>query len=284
MERLTDRQDVWRWRRQGGGSVGFVPTMGALHAGHLSLLRAAQAQSDRVIASIFVNPTQFAAHEDFDRYPRLPEADQVLLAEAGCDALFSPSVAEIYGEDPHTVVRVEPLGSDLCGRFRPGHFQGVATVVAILLNMLRPDRLFLGWKDYQQLIVLRKMVQDLAMPVEIVGVPTLREADGLAMSSRNRYLTPAQRQQAAGIHQALMAAHQAWQEGERGVESLLACARRVLARADIREIDYVEVRDADTLEPVPAMGRWEKQADPVMLIAVRLGAARLIDNRILSST
>jgi pantoate--beta-alanine ligase len=247
-------------------------------------VQAARAGTDRVLASIFVNPTQFGPNEDFARYPRALEADQHLLEQAGCDALFCPPVTEIYGGLGQTRVQVEPLGSDLCGRVRPSHFQGVATVVAILLNLVRPDRLFLGWKDYQQVIVLRRMVEDLAMPVEVVGVPTVREADGLAMSSRNRYLTPEERQRAVGIQRALAAAQAAWRGGERRVESLVLAARQVLMACDIQEIDYVEVRDADTLAPLPAQGRQEGQGEPILLIAARLGMTRLIDNRILSST
>lgn len=282
MEKITDRQGLWRWRQR-VGCVGFVPTMGALHEGHLSLVQAARARTEHVIASIFVNPTQFGPNEDFTRYPRTLEQDQELLAQAGCTALFCPPVTEIYAGENRTVVRVEPLGSDLCGRVRPTHFQGVATVVAVLLNLVRPDQLFLGWKDYQQVILLRKMVHDLALPVEVVGVPTVREVDGLALSSRNRYLGPEDRRRAVALHQALTAAHAAWRGGERRIGVLVACARRVLESFGVREIDYVEVRDADTLEPLATGGEWEGQGDPVLLIAARVGAARLIDNRILSS-
>lgn len=281
MERLMDRQALRHWR-SGCGRVGFVPTMGALHEGHLALVEAALAHNDQVIVSIFVNPTQFAPNEDFNRYPRMLEQDQSLLEQVGCSALFCPSVSEVYGETAQTIVRVEPLGSDLCGRFRPTHFQGVASVVAILLNLVRPDQLFLGWKDYQQVVLLRKMVQDLAMSVEVVGVPTRREADGLALSSRNRYLTPAERQQAVGIYQALEAARAAWQHGEREVESLLAIARKVLASFDIRDIDYVELRDAETLGSLFALAQQAERFNPVLLIAARVGSTRLIDNRILS--
>ncbi|MBF0463185.1 MAG: pantoate--beta-alanine ligase [Magnetococcales bacterium] len=281
MEHITDRHGLRQWRQR-CGTVGFVPTMGALHAGHLALVEAARAHTDHVIASIFVNPTQFGPQEDFGRYPRPLERDQQLLIEAGCSALFHPPVTAIYAGQDQTRVRVEPLGSDLCGRFRPTHFQGVATVVAILLNLVRPDQVFLGWKDYQQVILLRKMVQDLAMPVAVVGVPTVREADGLAMSSRNRYLAPAERQQAVGLHRALEAAQTAWRDGERRVESLVSGARQVLASFGIGDIDYVEVRDAETLDPLPVPDQRAAQTRPVMLIAARVGAARLIDNRILT--
>ncbi|MBF0401616.1 MAG: pantoate--beta-alanine ligase [Magnetococcales bacterium] len=282
MERLMDRQALRRWRMGCGGRVAFVPTMGALHAGHLALVAAARQHADHVIASIFVNPSQFAPNEDFSRYPRTLEQDQVLLEQAGCGALFCPSVAEIYGDGCQTTLRVEPLGSDLCGRFRPTHFQGVALVVAILLNLVRPDQMFLGWKDYQQVILLRKLVRDLALPVEVVGVPTVREADGLALSSRNRYLTPADRQQAVGICRALESVQCSWQGGERRLEVLLASARQVLASFEIRDIDYVELRDAETLEPLLAQEQQSVGQRPVLLIAARVGSARLIDNRVLS--
>lgn len=295
MEMLANRQAMWRWCsevRQRGERLGFVPTMGALHDGHLSLVRAAQKQADRVIVSIFVNPTQFGPHEDFDRYPRPLEQDQHLLTKAGCSALFHPPVEEVFAADCRTVVRVEPLGHDLCGRFRPHHFQGVATVVALLLNLLRPDQVFFGWKDYQQVILIQRMVHDLAIPVEVLGLPTQREADGLALSSRNRYLTPDERQKAVGLYQALQAARQAWHGNQpfahsigaktlSRVDSVRSCARQVLTSFGIQEIDYIEVRDAKTLD---ALSKEEQGCleDPVMLIAARLGATRLIDNMVLS--
>ncbi|MBF0183952.1 MAG: pantoate--beta-alanine ligase [Magnetococcales bacterium] len=280
MEWLTDRAMLQRWRRQVQGQLAFVPTMGALHEGHLRLLRAARESPGRVIASIFVNPTQFAPNEDFARYPRTLEQDRLLLQEAGCDAVFVPSVAEMYHGSGQTRVQVEPLGSDLCGRFRPTHFQGVATVVTILLNLVRPDRLYLGCKDYQQLILLRQMVADLALPVQVLGVETVREADGLAMSSRNRYLAPEERARAVGVAQALAAAQQARRAGERRVEVLQAVAQAVLARHGIEQVDYVAVRDAATLAALPEGVIGDQ--DPVMLLAVRVGTTRLIDNRILA--
>ena len=281
--------------RRRGQSLGFVPTMGALHAGHLSLVRAARERADQVIVSIFVNPIQFGPNEDFDRYPRSLQQDQALLAEAGCSALFYPPVEEVFGHHRRTMVQVEPLGHDLCGRFRPDHFQGVATVVAVLFNLVRPEQAFFGWKDYQQVILIKHMVEDLAMSVEVVGLPTLREADGLAMSSRNRYLTSDERQRAVGLYQALRAARQLWQREDFQAsvalggeitsqpEQLLTSARRVLETFAIQDIDYVAVRDAKTLDPLPTQGRWVERPDPVMLIAARLGATRLIDNMVLSS-
>ena len=298
MEMLADRRALGLWVaevRRRGERLGFVPTMGALHEGHLSLVRAARAQTDRVVVSIFVNPTQFAPNEDFNRYPRTLEQDQALLARAGCSAIFHPPVSELYGQGCQTKVQLEPLGHDLCGRFRPSHFQGVATVVAILFNLIRPDQAFFGWKDYQQVILIQRMVRDLAMPVEVIGLPIVREADGLAMSSRNRYLTPDARQRAVGLYQALQAARNLRQLGhgvefcdERGRATseqdnpLVLCARRVLASFGIQDIDYVDVRAAETLDPVPIQKMWAGFPDPVMLIAARLGTTRLIDNMILS--
>ena len=299
MEMLADRRALGVWTeavRRRGETLGFVPTMGALHEGHLSLVRAARARTDRVVVSIFVNPVQFGPGEDFDRYPRTLDRDRELLMQAGCSALFHPPKEEVFGRDGQTMVRVDPLGQDLCGRFRPHHFQGVATVVAILFNLVRPTQAFFGWKDYQQVVVIQRMVDDLAMPVRVVGLPILREADGLAMSSRNRYLAPEERKKAAGLYQALQAARQMWQKGggkSGGVggepeavpsaEALEACARKVLAAFDVQDIDYVEVRDARTLDAwSPQEGRVQ-HADPVLLIAARLGATRLIDNRVLSA-
>ncbi|WP_130470261.1 pantoate--beta-alanine ligase [Candidatus Magnetaquicoccus inordinatus] len=280
MELLTSRQALQEWRRGVGEDLAFVPTMGALHAGHLSLVEAAQQLPGRTIASIFVNPTQFGPQEDFARYPRTLEQDRELLQDAGCDALFVPSVADIYAGSGQTRVQVEPLGSDLCGQFRPTHFQGVATVVTVLLNLVRPDRLYLGQKDYQQLVVLRRLVEDLALPVQVIGVPTVRESDGLALSSRNRYLSEAERLQACAVSQALLAAQQARRSGERQVAALQAVAHAVLQRYGVEKIDYIAVRDAETLLELPegVVGA----EDPVMLLAVRVGVTRLIDNLLLA--
>ena len=297
MEILTNRQQLHGWTRgvhQQGDWLGFVPTMGALHAGHLSLVKAAQQQCGRVIASIFVNPIQFGPNEDFERYPRPLEQDQQRLMEIGCDALFCPAAEEMFPPGRQTVVRVEPLAQDLCGASRPHHFQGVATVVALLLHLIAPDRVFFGWKDYQQVVLLKRMVSELAMPVEVVGVPILREEDGLAMSSRNRYLSVKERQQAVGLYQALQAAQQARQRGmvetwlasqkEQTHEEnpLLVAARHKLAAYAINDVEYVALRDAKTLEPLPIEKMQVNFPPPVMLIAARVGATRLIDNKVLS--
>ena len=280
MELLRDRPALRQWTgaaRGRGERIGFVPTMGALHDGHLALVAAARRQCDRVLVSIFVNPAQFGPGEDFDRYPRVQEADRALLTGAGCDGLFLPSVEAIYPPGFQSAVRVEPLGGQLCGAARPGHFQGVATVVAILLNLVGECRAFFGTKDYQQWILIRRMVADLALPAEVVGVATVREADGLALSSRNRYLDAPGRQRAAALYRALREAGAARRTGEGSARRLEEIGRAVLVQAGITDIDYVAVRDRETLAELETV-----TADPVMLIAARVGATRLIDNAVLS--
>jgi pantoate--beta-alanine ligase len=279
MKIFTDRQSLDSWMaecRLLGEQVGFVPTMGALHAGHLSLVEVAQKSCSKTIVSIFVNPTQFGPGEDFGQYPRTFEADRDLLERVGCDAIFLPPVEVIYPPGGQTTLSVEPLGSQLCGLSRPIHFQGVATVVTILFNLVRPHKAYFGLKDYQQFTLIRQMVRDLAMGVEVVGVETVREKDGLALSSRNRYLDKQARQQATALYRALSAAKQQVQNGERDSSRLEKEARQLLEGSGIDQIDYVAVRDAQTLA----------QADPhtsdwVMLIAARVGKARLIDNMLL---
>ncbi|MBF0455100.1 MAG: pantoate--beta-alanine ligase [Magnetococcales bacterium] len=279
MNLFKDRQSLKAWMsacRNRGERVGFIPTMGALHAGHLSLVEAAKKQCSRTLVSIFVNPTQFGPGEDFAQYPRTFAADQTLLEEIGCDGVFLPEVATIYPPGGQTSVSVEPLGSQLCGAARPGHFQGVATVVAILFNLVRPHAAYFGLKDYQQFTLIRQMVDDLCMPLEVVGVPTVREADGLALSSRNRYLTDEERARAPALFRALTHAQELYRGGERDPLRLEEEARRLLLASGIENIDYVEVRHGATL-----IREREISTDPVMLIAVRVGKARLIDNRLL---
>jgi pantoate--beta-alanine ligase len=274
IERIAElREAVKAWRRE-GRRVGLVPTMGSLHDGHMSLLTTARQHADRVITSVFVNPLQFGPGEDFERYPRTPEDDQQMLEEAGCDMLFMPAVREIYpdGGRSATRVTVESLSDILCGRVRPGHFDGVATVVAKLFGIVQPDVAVFGEKDYQQLAIIRRMVADLDIPVQIIGAPTVRAPDGLAMSSRNRYLAPAERAVAPHIHATLRAAAQRIQDGERDFARLSAWGMEQLAAAGMAP-DYFEVRDAATLgEPDAAAGEL------VVLTAARLGKARLIDN------
>lgn len=251
----------------------FVPTMGNLHAGHVSLVAQAKQLGHPVVASIFVNPLQFGAGEDFERYPRTLDADCEKLAAAGCDLVFAPDVTEMYPVPQHYTVRVpDTLANDLCGAFRPGHFDGVATVVLKLFNLVQPRTAVFGKKDFQQLRVIRDLVQQFNLPIEIVAGETLREPDGLAMSSRNGYLAPAERLQAPQLHRELAAVVAALQTGERDHEALAATARRHLNMAGWR-VDYVAVRDAGTLAtPTPDSTRW------VVLGAAWLGATRLIDN------
>lgn len=258
--------------RRAGRRVGFVPTMGNLHAGHYSLVELARSAADVVVASVFVNPTQFGPGEDFERYPRTPDADADGLAAHGCDALFLPGVDEVYPYGAaHTVrIRVPGFEGVLEDAVRPGHFEGVATVVAKLFNLVEPDVAVFGRKDYQQLLVIRRMVRDLAYPIEIIAAPTRREADGLAMSSRNQYLSASERSRAALIHATLVRMREAALRGEP------ASATEAAAEASLREHgfdpDYAAIRRADDLGP-PAQG-----VPKIALIAARLGTTRLIDN------
>lgn len=267
------RSLVAAWRAA-GLRVAFVPTMGNLHAGHIHLVSEARKRADRVVASIFVNPLQFGVNEDFSAYPRTLVADQEKLVAAGCDLLFAPTEQEMYplGRDGLSYVEVPGLSGILCGAWRPGHFRGVATVVSKLFHIVQPDVALFGEKDYQQLLVIRLMVRDLDMPVEIIGVPTVRETDGLAMSSRNGYLAAGERQLATEIHATLQALAAAVRNGAHDYPALEAAAMRHLEQAGFRP-DYVSVRRAEDLA-VPQGG--ERRL--VVLAAARLGATRLIDN------
>lgn len=259
--------------RVDGRIVGLVPTMGALHEGHLSLIRRARAECGLVVVWIFVNPTQFGPQEDLERYPRDLERDRALAALAGADVIFNPSVAEIYPPGFSTWIDVEGLGDGLCGASRPGHFRGVCTVVAKFINICEPDKAYFGRKDAQQLAIIRRMVRDLNMRLEIVGCETVREADGLAMSSRNAYLGPEERRQAVVLNQALRAAEQLVREGERDAVTIEGSIRAVLASAPLADVDYVAIVDAEDLRPITAI------ADECLIaLAVRFGATRLIDN------
>lgn len=269
------REQVNAWRAA-GESIGFVPTMGALHEGHLALVRRAGELADRVVASVFVNPTQFGPGEDFERYPRDPEGDAELLEGAGCHLLFLPPVEVLYPPGGATAVEVGGPAEGLEGDHRPGHFRGVATVVVKLFELVRPDLAVFGDKDAQQLAVVRRVVADLHLPVEIVGHPTVREADGLAMSSRNAFLAPEDRRAAKVLHRALAAARQAIEEGERDPGRVRAILCEVLAGEPRVEVDYAEVVDANTFRPL-ADGA-EIRGQVVLPVAARLGATRLIDN------
>ncbi len=270
------RARVLDWRRA-GARIAFVPTMGNLHQGHLTLVREAWRQvgrhSGRVVASVFVNPLQFGPGEDLDAYPRTLERDHRLLADEGCDLLFAPGVSVMYpqGETSHTRVEVPGLSDILCGASRPGHFVGVATVVCKLFNMVQPDLAAFGEKDFQQLLVIRRMVEDLAMPVEILGMPTAREPDGLALSSRNGYLSAEERSRAPALYRALTAAADRLRAG-REPAAVEARALGDLCAAGLVP-DYVSVRSAADLSPPGATDR-----DLVVLAAARLGSTRLIDN------
>ena len=267
------RAGVARWRKA-GARVGLVPTMGAIHEGHLALLRLARSRADRVVATIFVNPTQFAPGEDLASYPRDEAGDLAKLAAEGTDLVFIPSVAEMYPEGFSTEVRVRGITECLCGPFRPGHFEGVALVVTKLLNQAGPDIAVFGEKDWQQLLVIRRLARDLDIPTEIVGAPTVREEDGLAMSSRNRYLGPAERRIAGSLNRVLRAAAARIARGA-PVAAVMAEARAALEGAGFDAVDYVECREAETLAPVEV---FDPARPARVFAAVRLGRARLIDN------
>jgi len=267
------RDHVQAWRRQ-GLRVAFVPTMGNLHAGHVSLIEAARRHGERFIASIFVNPMQFGPNEDFAHYPRTPREDERMLATAGCSLMFMPDVAEIYpnGAERATRVEVPGLSRILEGEFRPGHMEGVSTVVAKLFHIVEPSVAVFGEKDFQQLTIIRRMVADLCMPVKIVGAPTVRDSDGLAMSSRNQYLTDAERALAPRIYRALQAAAQRVHTGDVDFASIERAGFEALERAGFRP-DYFSVRKAEDLGTANAHAR-----ELVILTAARIGKARLIDN------
>jgi len=267
------RERVQRWRRE-GLRIAFVPTMGNLHAGHVSLIEAARRHGERFIASIFVNPMQFGPNEDFAHYPRTPREDERMLTEAGCSLMFMPDVTEIYPLGSEGAARVEVPGVSrmLEGEFRPGHMEGVSTVVAKLFHIVEPDVAVFGEKDFQQLTLIRHMVADLCMPVKIVGAPTVRHADGLAMSSRNQYLTPTERARAPEIYKALQAAAARVRTGDVDFVSIERTGFQALESAGFQP-DYFSVRQAHDLSPATAAAR-----DLVILTAARIGKARLIDN------
>jgi pantoate--beta-alanine ligase len=263
--------------REAGQSIGFVPTMGFLHEGHASLIRQSTARCDQTVVSVFVNPTQFGPGEDLARYPRDLERDQNLCLRLGVGTLFIPEPAEIYPTGFATYVEVGPMGDALCGRFRPGHFRGVATVVTKLFNLVQPDLAFFGQKDFQQTSIIRRVVKDLNLPVDILVAPTVREPDGLAMSSRNAYLSAKNRVRALGISRGLFAAERAFQGGERNAETLVALASKELEAMDA--IQYCELVDPLTLDAMA--GTITRTA--VLCVAVLVDGTRLIDNVLLSS-
>jgi len=278
MRRLFTPVEVRAWRRD-QGSVGFVPTMGFLHEGHLALMWQAKATNAAVIASLFVNPLQFGPGEDFDRYPRALEGDLAKLEAAGVDAVFTPGVDDLYPAGFDTRVEMGAVAAPLEGAVRPGHFTGVATVVLKLFNIVGPDRAYFGQKDAQQCAVIRRMVRDLDVPVDVVVAPTIREPDGLAMSSRNSYLDPQARTAAAVLFRALSAAEGGFREGRRDAEGLRARMRAVLAAEPLANVDYVSIADPDTLAEISG----EAGEGALASLAVRIGATRLIDNLLLRS-
>ncbi|TDQ39354.1 pantoate--beta-alanine ligase [Thiopseudomonas denitrificans] len=274
VDNITALREQVRQARLNGRRIAFVPTMGNLHAGHMSLIATARQHADFVVASIFVNPLQFGPNEDLDSYPRTLAADQDKLAAAGCALLFTPTDALMYpnGMDNHCLVHVPEVSEGLCGGSRPGHFDGVATVVTKLFNMVQPDLAVFGEKDYQQLTVIRKMVSELNIPVQIIGAPIVRDSDGLALSSRNGYLDAAQRKTAPALHGCLQQSVARIRSGRRDYAALLQQAAQELTEAGMQP-DYLELREADSLQPANADSRRL-----VMLAAAFLGNTRLIDN------
>lgn len=270
---INDMQSHSDSLRRTGKRIGFVPTMGFLHDGHLSLMRRAREENDVVVASIFVNPTQFGPKEDLDRYPRDLEGDRAKCGSAGVDILFMPTAAEMYPEKPSVYVNVEEISDILEGAIRPGHFRGVATVVAKLFNIVKPHKAYFGQKDYQQCAVIKRMVIGLNLDVEVIVLPTVREADGLAMSSRNSYLDPEQRKKASRLFRALTAGEELITNGVREPDTIKQKMRAVLVQEKGIEIDYIEVADPDSLSPLGTIANRM-----VLLIAARLGSTRLIDN------
>jgi pantoate--beta-alanine ligase len=264
--------------RQAGKTISFVPTMGYFHEGHLSLMREARTRGDLLIVSLFVNPTQFGPKEDFKNYPRDFERDRKMAEGVGVDILFAPQASDMYPPDHQTIVRVEKVTQNLCGRSRPTHFQGVTTVVSMLFEIVMPRVAIFGQKDYQQLVAIQQMARDLHMSVEVLGMPTIREADGLAMSSRNTYLSPDERKAALSLYRSLQMANESLQKGERKVDRILREMYEILRSEPLVRIDYVQICDAHTLQDVDRI-----EGDVVIALAAYLGKTRLIDNLVYRS-
>ena len=279
MQVITNTEDTRaasRAARGAGKRIGFVPTMGALHDGHLSLVRAARASCDVVVASIFVNPTQFGPTEDLAKYPRSFERDRDLLEQEGVDVIFAPSVEEMYPAGAVTWVTVEGLSEKLDGRSRPGHFRGVTTIVSKLFHIVEPDAAFFGQKDAAQVAIIRRMVRDLNLPVEIVVCPIVREPDGLALSSRNAYLDPEQRKKALVLHRSLMRVQEAIRSGEKQSRKLIEVGRTEFANEPSLRLDYFDIVDSETLDSVENVSRGA-----LVAVAAYVGSTRLIDNLLL---
>lgn len=274
----VEQMRLWhKGERQKGKKIGFVPTMGYLHEGHLSLVEAAKCENDTVVMSIFVNPLQFGPNEDYKTYPRDIERDTHLAEKAGVDAIFIPEVNEMYTYYPQlTTVEVKDISERLCGASRPGHFTGVTTVVTKLFNIVQPDAAYFGQKDYQQVQVIKQMVADLNMPVRVISVPIKRETDGLAMSSRNTYLSEKERQEALCLNEALLLCKDSYEKGEKNAEILKEIMVSRIRKEPSASIDYIEICDADTLKPV------DKITKPTAVaLAVKIGRTRLIDNMVI---
>ncbi|CBI76205.1 pantoate--beta-alanine ligase [Bartonella clarridgeiae 73] len=277
LQTIAELRQYLREERRLGLSIGFVPTMGALHDGHLALVQQARAMCDCVVVSIFVNPKQFGHREDFNVYPRDLESDCALLEEANIEYVFVPSVEEMWPLGNETVVKVEKLSRILMGKLRPGHFCGVTSVVAKLFNIVQPDKAFFGEKDFQQLLIIRRMVKDLAFPIEIVSVPTLRDADGVASSSRNKLLTLEDRKAAKVIPESLKVVKRLYEQGERSVDKLCTVVRSVLHKEPRIVIESIDLRDMETLCVI----KKELNTPAVLLLTVCFGEVRLIDQCIL---
>lgn len=275
IEKISDMKAAVKSQKESGKSIGFVPTMGYLHDGHMSLVRASKMENDFTVMSIFVNPTQFGPNEDYDKYPRDMNRDVRLAEEAGVDIVFAPTVQEMYPDGYKTYVNVEGLTETLCGKSRPGHFRGVTTVVCKLFNIIQPDKAYFGQKDAQQVAVVKKMVKDLNMNLEIIMCPIVREPDGLAMSSRNVYLKPEERKAAVILSRSLFEAEDMIKNGERDKAKIIRHITRKIMSENLAEIDYVQVVDAENLQEIESIN-----GKVLIAIAARFGGTRLIDNTI----
>lgn len=273
VDNVKDMQALSTRIKKEGRIISFVPTMGALHEGHLSLMRVAKEKGDFLVVSIFVNPTQFGPNEDFNKYTRDLEGDIKKIREIGVDVVFSPDVNEIYPEGFETYVEVQELQKPLCGQFRPGHFKGVTTVVLKLFNIIKPDIAVFGEKDYQQLLIIKKMVRDLHLEIEIMGMPIIREEDGLALSSRNAYLSPEDRTRALALSESLREIEKRFKEGNKNTNDLVQFGIEILNESHVTDIDYLEIRNGNSLGSAK-----EAQPGDIAAIAARIGHTRLIDN------
>lgn len=277
IEKIKVLKEMIHTAKKAGKTVGFVPTMGYFHEGHLSLMRRAKAENDLVVVSLFVNPTQFGPKEDYQSYPRDLARDQSMAAEAGADLLFVPQVEEMYPKDFQSFVEVTGVSQGLCGASRPQHFRGVATVVMKLFNIVEPDRAYFGEKDAQQLRVIKRMVADLNLNLEVIGCPIVREHDGLAMSSRNVYLNPGERQAALVLYQALMKGKELIEGGERSVSKVRKELEDLIKKEQQANLDYLEIRESQNLTPVDTLS-----GEIIIALAVKIGKTRLIDNMVIN--